>query len=390
MRSFLTLFGAAVCLFFSGCSLGERDVNQPVKIGVILPLTGPDSECGKNMLRGVRCARAALSMQDGATLIPELLTGDNRGLPEDTRLAALSMIQQGAAALIVGYSSQEALAVKSLAAEYQIPVITPGGSNDRITENNPYMFRVNFSDRQQAKLLASYARHVRRMGRMAVMLNLDENAVYSRDLGRQTAQAFADYGGDIIAAVGFRETDTDFSGAVQELLRDVPDVIFVPAFPACAAKIIRALRQGGFKGLILGGDSWYSEELLRECGDPGDAVLGSIYAADGPGVSRQGFYKLFAERNHCPPTESDVLGYDAMILAATGVMGTRNSQEALEKFARIREFRGALGNIPLEKNGNVLRKAYMSKLVYQAPGPAQFRYETVMQPEPPQLPDELR
>ena len=369
-------------LLLSGCTVMERDPNTPAKIGVILPLTGENGQYGKRILDGIRCGRAALERQPGAVLLPELLIGDSRGLPADIRAAALDMIHQGAAILIVGYNSAEALAVKSLAAEYQIPVITPNGSNDRITENNPYMFRATFSDHQQAKALADYAFFKRRMRRMAVMLNLEENAVYSRDLGRQTAQAFADCGGVVSAAVGFRETDKDFSAPVKLLLKEMPDVILVPAYSSSAGKIIKTLRASGFKGLILGGDSWNGTGLLANCGDPGDAAFSSAFAPDAPEVRQNAFPALFRELFGRTPGVYEMLGHDSMLLAAMGSRSTADSHEILEKMSRLRQVQGGAGAIYLKKDGSISRPIYINRVLYPNPaGPAKIAYELTIPPE---------
>ena len=363
-------------LLLSGCTFMERDPNVPAKIGVILPLTGENGEYGRKILDGIQCGRTALERQPGAVLLPELLIGDSRGLPADIRAAALDMISQGAAILITGYNSAEALAIKSLAAEYRIPVITPNGSNDRITENTAYMFRTTFSDHQQARALANYAFYKRRMHRMAIMLNLDENAVYSRDLGRQTAQAFADFGGVISAAVGFRETDKDFAAPVQMLLKEMPDVVLVPANSANAGKIIRTLRQAGFHGLILGGDSWNGSELLLNCGDPGDAAFSTAYTPDAPEVRDNAFRTLFREKFNRTATAYEMLGYDTMLLAAMVTRETANSDEVLTKIEQLRQFQGGAGNVYLKKSGNVSRPIFINRLAFPKPaGPAKIAYE---------------
>lgn len=379
---FFCLLISCICLLFAGCMTMQRDPNVPAKIGVILPLSGENGEFGRRILDGIQCGRVALEKQPGATLLPELLIGDSRGLPADIRSAALDMIAQGAAILIVGYNSAEALAVKSLAAEYRIPVITPNGSNDRITENNPYMFRATFSDSQQAKAIANYAFYERRMRRLSVMLNLDENAVYSRDLGRLTAQAFADCGGVVSSAVGFRETDPDFNAPVKLLLRDFPDAVFVPAYAACAGRIVKTLRAAGFRGLILGGDSWNGEQLFAAgCGDPGDAVFSSAYAPDAPALQNNLFQNLFREQFKRAPGVYEMLGFDTMLLAATVTRGTASSEEVLTKFAQHRHFQGGAGRVFLKPDGNISRAIYINRVLYNPPsGPARFCYERTVPP----------
>ena len=376
------LSAIAVCLCLAGCVSADRDPNEPAKIGVILPLTGPNGEYGRRILNGIRCGETALRQRPGASRLPEILVGDSRGLPADVRTAARQMIGQGAAILLVGYSSQEALAVKSTAQEYEIPVLTPCGSNDRITEGNPYMFRATFTDRQQARAAASYARHTRRLDRMAVMLDLNENAVYSRDLGRQTAQAFADFGGTVVSLAGFRETDRDFAAPVKMLLKEHPDVVFVPAYPACAGKIVRTLRENGFKGLILGGDGWFGDAFFTHCGNKvGDAAFSCVYSPDAPGVRDNEFHRLFRELYHADPTVNEALGYDALLLAATATRGTKNTEEVLEKFSRLREFDGATGKIFRKADGNVLRPTCINRVVPKPGGGLQFKFETIIRPE---------
>ncbi len=371
-RSAVMLSAAVVLL--AGCAgPRSRSADDPLQIGVVLPLSGNDADAGKQVLAGIRCAHEMLRRDLGKDVqLPELVVRDDRGQSARADAAVRELAEQGVAAVLAGYRSSEALAVKSAAAELQLPILTPTATNDGVTERNPYMFRASFSDRQQAKALAYYARYRRRCGRMGVFLNLDENAVYSRDLGRQTAQEFVNYGGRLAGSAGFRESMTDFRPQLRELLAAGLDVLFVPSYSACAGRIVRQARELGYRGLILGGDGWNGAEFLRECGkNPGDVAFSTVYSPDLHIPAQESFVRLFQELNHREPSVNEALGFEAMMLMFMATREAYDSDQIRERFAQIRSYPGVSGEVQMAADGdsrrnvfiNVVREAEDGKLV---------------------------
>lgn len=373
---------AGLLLAAAGC-MSNRSKEDALKIGVVLPLSGENAVYGKEILNGIECANAHLrdTSPTGAKL-PELIIVDDRGRSADAAKAMAKLYEQGVAAVLVGYTSEEALAVKSEALRLQLPVMTPAGSNDKITERNPYMFRTNFSDRQQARALAYYAFYPRGCRRMASLLNLDENAIYARDLGRQTAQAFVDCGGALVFSGGFRENQTDFRPLLREVLSGTPDVVFVPAFPETAGRIIRQLRELGYHGLILGGDSWSGEKLLQECGpDAAPASFTVPFAPGGEGKEEKAFNELFRLMYRKEPTNNAALGYDAMLLTYHATRDTEYPEEVLARFRLLRSFRGATGELSVLPEGDVRRTVVIQQVVSDGKDGMKVRTERRISPD---------
>lgn len=383
-RYILPLLLLAAVLLGSGigCSSARRGVETPVKLGVILPLSGENAEYGREILAGMECAKTYLLQEFGSdTALPELVIRDDAGKAALAKAAMRKLDDADCAAVLVGYTSDEALAVKEEAARLRLPTLTPAGTNDEITARNPYMFRANFSDAQQGRALAYYAFFRKRCRRMAVLLNLDENAVYSRDLGRQTAQAFVNYGGMLTHYGSYQEGDRDFSAELKKLIATGPDVIFIPAYPATAGRIAKQARALGFGGLLLGGDGWNGSEFLRNCGPAvAPAVFASPFSVAGRGAVCRRFVELFRQRYHREPTANAALGFDSVLLAFIAVRNTVNSDEVLAQVPLIRSFEGAAGNLAMLPDGRVRRNVIMHEVVLDENNQPVFRAQEVLTP----------
>ena len=184
MRLLLFLLCGLLLIGTSGCQTG----NTPApRIGVVLPLSGPYAAYGRQILDGIEFARQTMQQtRTPGDPIPELVVLDNAGDGTKSLQAFRKLADQHVIAALVGFSSAEVLAIRNEAAKRKIPVITPTGTHDGITRDNDFLFRATFNDTYQAKALARYARVNARCSRMAVMLNLDENAVYADTVGGET------------------------------------------------------------------------------------------------------------------------------------------------------------------------------------------------------------
>ena len=375
MKRFLLPALLLICGLIAGCQSG-RSLDEAPKIGVVLPLSGTYAQYGKEILNGIQVARAEMAVRNVNGFLPELLIYDDFGDGRKAQEIVRNLAQENIAAVLLGYTSLEALAVKDDARTLQIPVVTPAGSNDRITQDNPYVFRCNFSDSQQARALAHYAYYERGCRRLGVLFNLDEESVYARDLGRQTGQYFSDLGGFLCARGGFRESEADFSRVSREILAKEPDVVMVPAYPKCAGRIVKSLRENGFRGLIIGGDSWNGAEFLEHCGpNPGPAAFSSVYCEETAGETGKAFREAYRKRFDAEPTSNAALGYDAMRLITMAVSGTETSEDVIARMGRIRGFLGATGEITMRTDGSVLRPIHMIRLKRAGGEKNVFSYE---------------
>jgi len=98
--------------------VAAKPVAQTVKVGLLLPLSGPNAGLGQGMLDA-----AAMALFDVPGSRVELEPRDTRGTAEGAAAAAREVLDDGAQLLIGPLTAGEVEAVKPLAAERQVPVL---------------------------------------------------------------------------------------------------------------------------------------------------------------------------------------------------------------------------------------------------------------------------
>src|SRR5437016_7161987 len=136
-RAFLrsTAAGAAVL----GFPLLLRAQPKTFKIGAIHPVTGPLAEPGQACRLGAQMAVEAVNAAGGIKgkggLKLELLVGDTQTKPENGRVEAERVVNQGAQMLLGSFDSGSTNAMVSVAQQKRVPFLIDIAAADPITAN---------------------------------------------------------------------------------------------------------------------------------------------------------------------------------------------------------------------------------------------------------------
>lgn len=114
----LTLLGIILLL---GCSQPAT----PIKVGVVLPLTGTFSVYGEQALKGAQLAVEQINAKGGVDHRPiELIVRDNNTDPAKTVTFTRELIQQQSVHALMGpVSSSSRYAMSEIASKYQVPML---------------------------------------------------------------------------------------------------------------------------------------------------------------------------------------------------------------------------------------------------------------------------
>src|SRR5207249_2426343 len=127
--------GAAV----AGVPLPLRAQPKPFKIGAIHPVTGPLAEPGQACRLGAQLAVEAVNAAGGVKgkggLQLELITGDTQSKPENGRVEAERVVNQGAQMLVGSFDSGSTAAMVSVAQQKRLPFLIDIAAADPITAN---------------------------------------------------------------------------------------------------------------------------------------------------------------------------------------------------------------------------------------------------------------
>ena len=131
---------------------------DPVKVGLIIPLTGPFASTGKQVEGAVR-----LYMQRNGDSVAgrklELIVKDDTGLaPETTKRIAQELVVQEKVAILAGFGlTPLALATAPVATEAKVPMIVMAAATSIIPTRSPFIVRSGFTLPQVTAPIADWA-----------------------------------------------------------------------------------------------------------------------------------------------------------------------------------------------------------------------------------------
>jgi len=148
---------------------------EPVRIGLVAPLTGASADFGTSMREGAALAVEEIDALGGYLGRPlELEVRDDHGDPATGRAAALELAARADTVAAIGFcNTGVALAALDVFEARRLPLIVPCAQGTAVTRRTPaaasYVFRVAPSDAINAEFLVAEIVERRRLARVAVL-----------------------------------------------------------------------------------------------------------------------------------------------------------------------------------------------------------------------------
>jgi branched-chain amino acid transport system substrate-binding protein len=298
-------------------SIVSTHAAENLKIGMVLPMSGPFSAYGRQIEAG---ARLYLS-KNGDTVAGrkvELIIRDDTGVaPEISKRQAQELLVQEKVDILAGFGlTPSAFAVAPLSAEAKKPMVVLNAATSAVTTKSPYLVRTSFTLPQITAPMASWAA---KNGIKSVYTVVADYGP-GHDAEAQFKKTFTAAGGQIVGEVRTPVKNPDFAPFLQKIKDTKPDAVFlfVPAGEQGVAFVKgykeRGLAQAGIK-LIATGD--LTDEYVLDA--MGDAALGMItsfhYAEAHKSAENKAYTEAYAKAY--PKSRASfmaVAGYDGMHL----------------------------------------------------------------------------
>jgi branched-chain amino acid transport system substrate-binding protein len=306
---------------------------DPLKIGLILPLTGPFASTGRQIEAACRLYIA----RNGDTVAGrkvELIVKDDTGLaPETTKRIAQDLVVQEKVNILAGFGlTPLALAAAPVATEAKVPMIVMGAATSIIPTRSPFIVRAGFTLPQVSAPMAEWA--LKNNIKSVVTLVTDYGP--GLDAAKTFVKRFTDGGGKVLESLRTPLQNPDFAPFLQRAKDAKPDAlfVFVPSGQGTAVMkqfAERGLAAAGIK-LICTGDV-LDDDLMDAIGAPALGVVSSHhYSAAHPSPENKAYVEAFMKANNgMRPNFHSLGGYDGMhlIYEAEKKTGGSNDGEKL-------------------------------------------------------------
>ncbi|HEX4334121.1 MAG TPA: ABC transporter substrate-binding protein [Usitatibacter sp.] len=287
---------------------------DPIKVGLILPLTGPFASTGRQVEAAVRLYLA----RNGDTVSGqkiELLVRDDTGLaPETTKRIAQELVSRDHVTFLSGFGlTPLAFAAAPIATEAKVPMIVMCAATSIVPQRSPFIVRSGFTVPQITWPMAEWAT---KNGIKSVVTMVTDYAP-----GLDCEKVFVGHfgkAGKVVESLRTPLKNPDYAPFLQRAKDAKPDALFlfVPSGEGAAVMkqfADRGLKEAGIK-LICTGDV-LDDDLLEAIGQPALGIVSSHhYSAAHDSPENKAYVSSFMKTNGFRPNFMSVGGWDGMHL----------------------------------------------------------------------------
>ncbi len=359
MRSMRAVLGVLLGGVIAAMAGAAAVAQEPVKIGVIQPLSGPVAASGNYVRMGAEIARDWINGRGGVLGRPiQLVIEDNKSDPKEAASAAEKLsVRDKVPAIMGAWGSSMTLAVMPKLEEYGVPMVVETSSAASITKKgNPWVFRISPPSEMEALGLQKY------LGDLDVK-RADFLAV-NTDWGRGAVTAF----GDILkrqgAAVGVAEfmdqAATDMSAQLTKIRGTGADTMFLTTSVEQITLVLKqAQEQRLARRIITTGGSSSPDQLVRQAGAAAEGTYHILFflpwfpEAMPDGKLARAFVDEWSKRGHpFPGLTEGFRGHDGIltIVEAIRVAGKAEPKAIRDALWQVKLV-GVNGPIRFEKDG---------------------------------------
>jgi branched-chain amino acid transport system substrate-binding protein len=270
---------------------------QPIKVGVIAPFTGPFADYGRQFEAGVRAYQKLHGDTVAGRKIEVILKDTGGPLPDVAKRLAQELVVQDNVDFLAGFGlTPEALAVADVATQAKKPMVIFNAATSIITTKSPYITRTSMTLPQISAPMGTWAAK----NGIKKVITLVTDYGPGNDAEAAFKKTFTAAGGQVVESIRTPLQNPDFAPFIQRVKDAKPDAvfIFVPAgqqsIGVMKAYTERGLAQAGIKAIATGDVT--DDHVLNAMGD---AALGMIttfhYSAAHDSPENKAFLQAYAQ-----------------------------------------------------------------------------------------------
>ena len=345
----ITILMLAPSLLFDSASAAQ----DSVKIGVLLPTTGPDAEKGLSIYEGITTAQSFKPDIAGAPVT--LISVDTESSEKSSAQAMKRLVDKDKVLAIIGETGfMTTDSGCALSRKAEVPLVAPALFDASLPSDCDFLFRTCFPDALQGWAGAWYAHEDLHIKNAAILIDIsDEESIEHASLFKQS---LTDLGGKIVAVAYCQSGDVDFSVQLEYIMSQKAELLFLPgSYHEVARFCAQALRLG-YKGYMLSTRKAHLPQLIDLGGESVEGML-LIDLFDIHALSTElgrSYADAFMNKKGTELNRINALGADAYFVLRSALERAQSlSGQAIRKaLADTTAFPGTTGLITLNDEDN--------------------------------------
>jgi branched-chain amino acid transport system substrate-binding protein len=365
-----------------------RAQKGPVKIGFVVPLSGPLAANGKDTVNGLQMFLDEHGSRLGGREV-KLILEDDEGKPATGLTKARSLVEsQGVHLLIGSISAAVGYALSPYIEARKIPSLYPIVAADDLTQRkrNPYIVRTGWTSSQPSHPFGKWVYDNLKYKKIAV---IGYDFAYGWEVVAGFQRTYEEAGGQVVQKLWPPLGNADFAPYITQLRRDA-DAVFAIFSGADALRFTKQFADAGLKDKlpIVAGGTVTDEHVLRSMGDEVLGIVSALhYSAALQTPANKKFASAYEGKFKQIPSYYSEGAYVAGSALKAALEATGGDIENVDRFlTALRQVDLAdapRGPIKLDDFGNPVQNVYVRKVekvngrlqntvIHTFPGVSQF------------------
>ena len=350
-----------VLLVTSAIYVGMSGKPKAVKIGAVLPMTGPAAGYGKWMQRGIELAVEDINKSGGIdgkkldVVIEDSKTDNRSGVDATNKLLSIDKVPAiitvltGVTKSIIPITERRKVILFTLA-------LSPG-----LTDEGKYVFRNITNITNEVDAMLTVLNDDIKLKRVALIYINNPVGLWVNDYFKEALEAS---GGTVTASESFQPDATDFRNQLVKIKASNPEALYMLGYQQDGL-IMKQARELGLNSQFIGASDCELPEVLKIAGKAADGTIFTKAAFD-PDSDKKGVSEFVARYTQKYGEAPEVFGassYDAVrIIALALEKGNQNPQDIRDFILSIKNYPGVSGKTTFLPNGDVRKPVEVKEI----------------------------
>lgn len=345
------------CLCLAACGKPA-----PIRIGYVGELTGNSADLGEASRNGVMLAIDQVNQRGGIDgRLLELVIRDTGAQAESARASAEELVKSEVVAVIGTTTTAMTKAIMPTLEAAKVVQISPTASATDLYGKDDYLFRINWTTRDNAAVFAKTAlAHGHK--RVAGLLN-QGNRAFSERWFADFTEAFTAGGGAVSTATLFESAGERLQDQVAATLASSPDALIFVANAADSARLAQIVRKQNPKVPLMASE-WAMTDQLIELGGRATEGLVSVaqFDRDDPAPGYVDFRQRYVKRFGREPAFASVFAHDAATVLVDALSRRKADMPLKDALVKLGPFKGLQEQIQFNATGDTQRRVHVTRI----------------------------
>jgi len=347
---------------FSACTKKESNI---IKIGAILPLTGPVSNLGQWVKNGMDIAVSEVNASGGLNgKNIQVVYADSKADPKEGLSAFTQMLNTDNPPVYLSAMTGVTNALIPVADKNKRVLFATTVSASGVTEKSSWVRRLFITADIDAKTMAQYAAEKLGLKKVAIILVNDDMGLSFAGVFKTVFEAA---GGKVVAEEAFEKGNTDFRSVLAKLKKMAPDGLYIVGYDNNLGVLPQQIREAKIKSTILSIGTLGQPNVLVQAGASleGAYFTTTEFSAETPRTEQaKHFAESYSAAYKSPANYFSTFAYDSVKIIAETIKTDGSDPEAIRSgLLKVNSYGGVTGNITVKPNGDADFPMVVKKII---------------------------